>query len=482
MPYSACIVDDEQLILEGLSTRIQKLNLDIILIGTAANGEEALNLYSRYHPEIFFVDITMPGMTGLELIDHIRETDPQTSTRFVIVSGYYDFAYLQKSIRLGVCDYLRKPIDEEEFRETVKKLCLEIDRSKAMSMEVPLFHGTKYLLEVAEKDFNSRNAILIRSTKLPFEMNHFLHAAESMIMNAVDFSAADNVLLVNLQHSQDWKPVVELFQRDIDPNVQCVIAEKPFQNKAALINYFDNYLNIRFFRDAGSIITGSAWASARPFEVSLEGIERDLGNFDVQKSETDVHEVFRCLVRGQSTSQFIGEYFRNIIMIIGKMYSGRNMDIPSIIRYALLPFYISRFNYIDELEQYICDLIREYCSAVTEKAGHSDLVDRVKEYIQQNYSQNISPKSVAAEFFLTPSYLTRKFSEKTKMPVGQYIENVRIQNAIRLLRITNLSITEIAGQIGYTDPSYFTRVFRKCTGLSPRDIRCKDNRTDNVAY
>lgn len=470
MSYSVCIVDDEQFILDGITSRLQNLSLDISVVGTATNAVEAHANYLRYHPDIYFVDITMPGMTGLELIDLIRKDDPDTRTKFVIVSGYYDFSYLQKSIRLGVSDYLKKPIDEKEFLQTMQKLCTEIDQEKFLSVNVRIIHWMKYLSGEYEERLNSETKLLIRSEKLSLQINSFLHRIEALVDFVVDFSGADNILLLSVKHPEDRFVAISLLKA-IDEGLQCVIADTKFQNRSDMINYLESNLNMRYCSTACLLKYNAPENTNKFIKISLDDLEKDLLNDDSEKSRLDINLIFTDLAKSADTSKYIGEYFRNCIIMIGMFYAEHGLSVPSSIRYALLPFYVSRFSHLSDLIEYIDASINQYCYAVQEKSRHSELIDNVASYIDSHYSEDISLKSIASEFFLTPTYLTRKFSEKKQLTIVQYIENVRIQNAIRLLRTTDLSITDISSHVGYSDSSYFTRVFKKCTGMSPKDAR-----------
>jgi two-component system response regulator YesN len=111
------LADDEPKILRGLMRQIESLGLDVQIVGTAANGEIALQELKRLHADLAFIDINMPKCNGLELIQEIKSL--QLRTELVIVSGYEEFEYAQKAMRLGVSDYLLKPVEEEELRRVI---------------------------------------------------------------------------------------------------------------------------------------------------------------------------------------------------------------------------------------------------------------------------------------------------------------------------------------------------------------------------
>lgn len=112
------LADDEPKILRGLARQIESLGLEAQIVGTAQNGEEALEVLKRVRPDLAFVDINMPKRNGLELIQDIRALNLPMDV--VIISGYDEFGYAQKAVRLGVSDYLLKPVEEEALRNVVQ--------------------------------------------------------------------------------------------------------------------------------------------------------------------------------------------------------------------------------------------------------------------------------------------------------------------------------------------------------------------------
>ena len=127
--YKVVIIDDEPIIVEGLSRIIDWENHRCQLAGTAADGREGLELIRRVKPDIIFTDISMPGMDGLQMIAAIRVEQPDTCIS--ILTGYRDFDYAQTAIRLGVSRYLLKPSKLTELEEAVEFMVGELDKRPA---------------------------------------------------------------------------------------------------------------------------------------------------------------------------------------------------------------------------------------------------------------------------------------------------------------------------------------------------------------
>lgn len=128
--YKICIADDERYVLKSITQRIESSGMELEVAGTARNGLEALELYDKIRPDIYFVDINMPVVNGLDLIDRIRRKDPETATYFIIISGYDDFAYMKKAILLGVTNYIKKPISQQEFMDMILDVCSQLKKKE----------------------------------------------------------------------------------------------------------------------------------------------------------------------------------------------------------------------------------------------------------------------------------------------------------------------------------------------------------------
>lgn len=117
---NAYIADDEVWIILGLKKLLEKLNMDIYVVGTANNGLTAKEEIGMFKPDVVFTDIRMPGLTGLELLQAIPEVSPES--RVVLISGYAEFAYAKEAVKHHAFDYLLKPIKEEELKRVMESL------------------------------------------------------------------------------------------------------------------------------------------------------------------------------------------------------------------------------------------------------------------------------------------------------------------------------------------------------------------------
>ena len=127
------ICDDEVILRNGLKSWVEKSGLPLKVSGTAGNGPQALELIAKQKPFIALMDVNMPGMAGLDVIEEIQNRG--IGTRFIIISGHDEFQYARRACHLGVVDYLLKPIDRGELVELLKKV-LEQIRKEQLTQKV----------------------------------------------------------------------------------------------------------------------------------------------------------------------------------------------------------------------------------------------------------------------------------------------------------------------------------------------------------
>ena len=119
------IADDEKTIRETIRSFINWEALDIEVVGTAKDGIEAYNMILDLYPDIVLTDIRMPGLSGLELIERMHKINKDM--QFIILSGYNEFEYAKLAVKLGVKDYILKPVDPSEFSSTITGVITELD-------------------------------------------------------------------------------------------------------------------------------------------------------------------------------------------------------------------------------------------------------------------------------------------------------------------------------------------------------------------
>lgn len=507
------IVDDEPFIIEGLKHIIDWEEYDIELVGTASNGFEALELIKKTAPNLLITDIKMPKMNGLDLIKKVKELD--LNTRFIILSGYDDYEYLKESIKLGIENYLLKPINCEELEDIVENIRNKLDHQNLQNL-------------YSSKDFDIiKNNILYRWVTGSISQTELLERA--------------SLLDIRVEYPQYIVCLLRLLQNgDVDSNWNsygqkameiCMSATKSFNSVTVFctpenhivfitndlessyrlarhcIDSLNNFLNVNCLFTIGSIEYDSTLVSRsyyRALELQQYSLimpansilehnnfmnssmsNRIYGIIDydeicklVASKNTDslisyIDNTFEAIkhvkdVTPESVKNTAAELFFCIINASRQMFEAK-------CSIHQLDFSFSSIFKMESLDN-ICEILKinaaKLINAIIEKDNSiSPVIKRIFEYVKLNYSKDICLKSMAKDFNSNPNYLGQLFKEETGRYFSDYLNIVRINKAKELLQNTDKNIKDISISVGYKDVNYFYRIFKKYTGISPSEFR-----------
>lgn len=159
--YRVMIVDDEPIIVRGLSKSVPWDNYQCEVVATASDGLEAMDLIEKIKPDIVFMDICMPGMTGLAVIAALKLRFE--NIEFTILTGYRDFEYAQQAIRLGVTRFIVKPSQMEDIKEAIETMVANLDQK-----------GLERNPEVKEKEVNGASNFIVKNAIKYMEENYYM--------------------------------------------------------------------------------------------------------------------------------------------------------------------------------------------------------------------------------------------------------------------------------------------------------------------
>ena len=203
------IVEDEELIRQGMKLTMEWEKFDCRVIGEAADGEEGMEIIERLKPDIVFTDIRMPKMSGLSMVEQIKDS---TNAKFIILSGYDEFNYAKKAINLGASGYLLKPIDDDEFEEVLKNT---VEKIKAEKQNVVVENPADAvnLLQEGFKDKYISQACQVMRKRLHEELTlkmvaDELHISESylgkLFKNKTSYTFLDVLTLYRIRAAIDY--------------------------------------------------------------------------------------------------------------------------------------------------------------------------------------------------------------------------------------------------------------------------------------
>lgn len=516
------IVDDEYLIRNLLRMRIDWEKQGLTIIGEASNAHEALDMVDEQQPDIIFTDIYMPSINGIEFSREVLAKYPDI--KIVIVTGHDEFEYAHQSIKMGISDFILKPIRasdllnvtdklkckiyEERTREKVlKKLKEELRRSFPYLREKYLHQWLRGAL--------SKEEILEKADyfKLPlFLSKDAFQIAVLEISAAAEKQSEEQLIILGME----CKNKVEAFFQDDfrviiltdTPNQLVIITFNQGTNLVSeceslitlLIESYKCYVNIGIGRKRVHIqeghlgyqeachalhykvfvgnnqvvcfedIVGNREEHYRSNPDLLQQLQFSISVGSEERAIQSLSHIFD--VSFSSTSQFrlaamdvINECQRAAIeQQVEDEEVSNNETLVSILTADSLP------ELMNILESYVLCVSRIIYSKNQAKEGN--LIGQVKEYLENNMNDpKLGLASTAGAFFVSPGHLGRLMKKETGQTFVEYLTNIRMKRAESLLMKTDLKGYEIGEQVGIKDAHYFSILFKKCTGMSMNQYR-----------
>ncbi|MDO4297186.1 MAG: helix-turn-helix domain-containing protein [Lachnospiraceae bacterium] len=493
--YRVCIADDEIYVQKSIIQRIANCQIEFEIAGTAVNGLEAQMIYEEQRPDLFFVDINMPMIDGLDFIERVKKQDSDTKTRFVIISGYDDFAYMKRAIRLGVVNYIKKTILQQEFNEMIREVYqqLETDRTKAGQEEKTDVWLWSDFLESGIKDVFCGTCLLVRKQQAVRETGIFLKtlkkrtgipshdvftedggmADQKSDWQAVAFGneVPDILLLFRENQIMNGKEICQIGESEnFREASQIIYFSGKYQNPEELIARFEDMLNLRFYHVDERVMRLREMENQK-LSISYSAFSAALENARENKYKDCISSVLNRVFADVRYAHLLKQVYQSMVMVMANKYMKYGLPLPAQIRQELFPFAVSAYKTRKDLMKGLVDYAAELNQKMLLISSRCDLVDRTVQYMERNYREEISLKNLADEFFVVPTYLARRFKEKKNCTVMQYLEDIRLRKSKELLETSDYSILEIAQMVGYNDQNYFARSFRKVYGVSPREYR-----------
>lgn len=419
------LVDDEIFTIRMLQNLIPWRELGLELIGYAHDGESAYEKVLRETPDIIISDIKMTGMDGLEFLKKV--TSLNAGIKMILMSAYADFSYVKEGIRLGCSDYILKPVDESELEQALRKLMIEIQGEKEQKKVISksIRQLDKLNLYQYMKTNCGMNKILKSDSKYRLSLQEY-----AVFIMQVSSSTIDEYNdSTNLEMGQEGY---------ISHMLEPILGEW-----CAKFTIFD------YEEGCWTIILENFGAMRR------EEIARNLISVMQDRMGIRITICFSSIGSGLGELPSLYEEVKNLNKY--RFYMGEE----EILGYG---YNCSK----EELNQ-----VRDIGMAKeSEKPlSYSKPVMKSLNMIEQNYNQNLSLEEICTEIAVSKNYFCYLFKRETGVSLWNYLTTVRIQHAKQLLETTDLRSYEIAFQVGYDNPSYFSKLFKKYENMTPNEYR-----------
>ena len=504
--YRILIVDDEKIERKGVSFLIRQMDVECE-ITESLNGQAALEWLEANEADILITDVKMPHMDGIELIKQIKERNINPLMKIVIVSGYSDFEYAKLAVKLGVSDYLLKPVDPKEFEPTMKKLMDSIETKKIeqVFMEQSISYMKQHYLyslinglSLEKMTPSQLDALDIKEYKrlmlLEFESTFFgksdTDLAENLKKcleeldnqyNYLNLNPEQGVLLFSVDNNNEkyWKDIADtvsdMIKKIYKKNVYIALS-KTIENHEKIAEAFEDAENLmqnRFYQSATRVyLPYTNGESQLHVQMDDDTLMKQMKQDIKMKNAVALREHFEQLcVRYGNKTDFSQVYIKFIFSNLLKDF------------YDILPD-VNELELNNEIErlyrstdfQTVIDIINinieriENTFSKNPKAIHRE-IEEVKQYIYDHYDEEIGVEYLADMVYMAPSYLSCIFKKETGQNLSKFIKSYRMEQAREMLTTTQKKIVTISNEVGYPNVSYFCQSFREYFGISPQKFR-----------
>ncbi|WP_315794709.1 response regulator [Paenibacillus sp. BIC5C1] len=525
--YRVLLVDDEEDVREGLVVEVDWEALDLRIVGLAENGREALEMAERVEPDIVVTDISMPFMDGLELAKRLRERNPLV--KVVILTGYDEFDYARQAVSLSVDEYLLKPFSAGHLTDLLTRLRAQMADEVAEREDVQQLRDHYYTsLPLLQADLM---ATLLHRQKSP-EYIHgkakqcgldlqgerygvsvltlHMDGDQSEDVELKQFAALNIAAEVWAEHGaghafMHQETIVLLYVDRWGGGDGEKRQQQALENVMRSINH---YLRVPATVGSGSIVNTLAGVK-HAYEdallaldyrlvpgtdplIYIADVERQTAGklrFDELKQQT----LTRCLKAGTQAEleDALEIIFREITVEHGRS------DIQLYLIEVLTNVWKAAQASGEAMEdifgagfQLYADLfrlpglseaqgkVREVCLLVQQRIAsgrqhvYKDIVEQALSFTKEHYADpDLSIQKVCGHLHISSGYFCGIFKKEVQLTFLQYLMQIRMEAAKELLRSTEMKSFEIAGQVGFAEPNYFSFCFKKHIGVSPKEYR-----------
>lgn len=504
--YRVMIVDDEAILRTGIMHLCNWADYGIEIVAQMSNGQEAIDHIESTAPHVVITDIVMPVMDGIEFSKIMKVKYPQI--KIIVLSSYSEYDYVREVFKYGVTDYLLKPkVSANELISLIQSLGGTVNLSTTNNQRpildlslilsqwldhdsVPSNDSQKLLTEHYQGDsFTltkvSTSLLLSRTNWSQSQMEHTLLslAEEHLVGLAYSFIFLKTEFLILLNYD---KSETEIMTSRIEHFAEAV-KEKLVYVSFLLSNAFEALEQIkeehlRLTPYLGKLIYFPGHNVVHEKEIfnPSEKVAFNLSQFISYLrilSMDEATDQLKAFFLKISTTQAYDEYSlkrlcQNLIYTTMSTLEHIKQPVTEFGSSRLKLFKTIDMAYnIDELERILMQFLELLKASVKQTDQQSTILQQIYAYVNEHYSNEISLSEMANTLHLNYSYLSSYFKQRTQENLTTYISRVRIDKAKGLLTDPRLSISEVSRLSGFSEHNYFSKVFKKMTGLTPVEFR-----------
>ena len=506
------IVEDEKSIRSGLARMLSKLDPEYEVAGAAKDGQEGYQLISGENPDLVIMDIEMPEMDGLTMLEKLRENGFQGKA--IVLTAYSDFSYAKRAIELGIENYLLKPIKIEELKKTLQVVSASLKQAagtrkiqeKLLSLEQLFRSALLAELDVDEElenyteaayGLDSHGTFAIMMAYLSDYYDNYYEPAERFLEPYVkagsEYKACMlttvryRAIVVIFYQMKDPEKIRNWYEKQVIPAAYRTLEHAPIfswtvcQGLAEFSAGFEKLEHARMWKlcfPEGNLMTEEQIGATQtvPIKYSLD-LESQLKQAVVKRDKEAYDRILEqiiayCVEEPHHPEEIRESWTRLVVALVTVSDSmGRGTD------------NISMQHIVGELSQAISwqrirELMQHFYEEITggleRPENVSLLVKKALSMMEAYYSQGITLEELAGRLCVTDEYLSMLIKKETGMSFTETVRKMRIERIKELLLHSGLKLNQIAEMVGYSDPKYMSKVFKEEVGMLPAQFR-KEN-------
>ena len=485
--YSLLLVDDEKKVLDNIAQVFDWAEMGFSLDGTFTSAKAALEYMETNGVDLIISDISMPGMSGLDFAEIVLEKYPKT--RFVVLSAYQEFNFVQKAISCGVTDYILKPITFSKIEEVLKKAKTALDKQKMIS-HIHYSKKHKILSDILNGKLTDVDIIKadLRKEGIHIDIDNTPIVMVRVSVNNFDDFLENSWMYESTQFQNAFSFIVE----DSQPNI---IESKHGYGSVEMFIVSETELNDEFLNSINKILTN---ISNNCFELlnchtEFEIVRifmniKDLIGSNSSEDFIEIHlkKLLDCIVSGNIVDAldivekqfripvYSIDYFRHFAQcLVVEINNIVNINVIITDHIPLSELFVETS--VENIKNYISVLVEKSAVYFSGKNKNSQsIIDNAKEFIKKNYDKNILLSDIANAVYISESHLSRTFKLKTGESIMNYLSTVRLRHAQELLVSSTMNIDDVCFAVGYKSRNLFYKNFKDLYGVTPKKYRSEN--------
>lgn len=495
------VVEDEIVIAKSIRTLILQYNTSIDVVKIALNGKSALEFLENENVDIIFTDIKMPVMDGITLLENVNILYPNILV--IILSGFREFEYAKKAIKYGVFDYLSKPISKQNLNNVLDRAIDVISKRDVLLLKEQIFEVLNYNTIPKLQNNTTQNNYFISIINI----GQFAYDGEDMLSYTGEMyskldllkviqqilgsekwvvvsgkSELERILVIDESIINDSARIFSTILETLKNKKVCHVTMVYLNERISFLELNNKLSALRKILKKEAKVLNSNFVSASDYDEKEDKVNINKNKKDVmlEIKINDIDTIYKslysfiniCVENEIKQVTFLKELRQIAIAVFENTSSLELEEIISEIEYIVSNSY-NMEDLANELKDVFYNIVKFDGKS---KAIDDDIFEKISIYIIENYKTNITLKSVSKHFGISTVKLSKGFKKFYNMSLSEYLNSFRIEMAKSLMdRNEEIMIKEIAFSVGFNDQYYFSKTFRKITGLWPTEYSSKTN-------